>query len=117
MPNMYDSAYELEKSIRNSMEFKELKESYEKVIGNPETNKLFTEFRDTQMGLQEKQMKGEDIDEAEIEEARKVVEQVQQNELISNLIEKEQRLSLLINDINRIVTKPLEELYTFENGQ
>ena len=72
---------------------------------------MFEDFRDTQMNLQEKQMQGLDITEEELEKARAVVEAVQEHQDISKLMEEEQRLNLAINDISRIITKPLEELY------
>ncbi|MBR3118671.1 YlbF family regulator [Oceanobacillus profundus] len=111
MPNIYDSAYELEKAIRESEEFKSLKLAYETVMNNPSAKQMFEDFRDTQMNLQEKQMQGLDITEEELEKARAVVEAVQEHQDISKLMEEEQRLNLAINDISRIITKPLEELY------
>jgi|SRR5699024_6516310 len=114
MSNIYDNAYSLEKAIRNSEEFNDLKQAYENVMGNDISKKLFEKFRDTQMELQEKQMVGEEITEEEVERARQTVEDVQQHEHISKLMEEEQRLNTVINDISRIITKPLEELYGFD---
>lgn len=111
MPNIYDRAYDLEKAIRESEEFNHLKDAYEVVMNDPSAKQMFDNFRDTQMELQEKQMKGEDISEEEVEKARNIVELVQQHDAISKLMEQEQRLNLVINDVSRIITKPLEELY------
>ncbi|WP_106498114.1 YlbF family regulator [Lentibacillus sp. Marseille-P4043] len=111
MPNIYDSAYDLEKAIRESDEFKNLKEAYDAVMSDESAKQMFDNFRDTQMELQEKQMQGQDISEEEVEKARQVVELVQQHEDISKLMEQEQRLNMVINDVSRIITKPLEELY------
>ncbi|GAB3060645.1 YlbF/YmcA family competence regulator [Virgibacillus ainsalahensis] len=111
MPNIYDNAYDLEKAIRNSEEFTNLKTAFEAVMGDPSSKQMFENFRDTQMQLQEKQMQGEEITEEEVEKARQVVELVQQHPDISKLMEEEQRLNQVINDISRIITKPLEELY------
>ncbi|MGM8366304.1 YlbF family regulator [Virgibacillus sp. W0181] len=111
MSNIYDNAHELEKAIRNSEEFNELKEAFEAVMSDESAREMFENFRDTQLELQEKQMQGEEITEEEVESARQVVEVVQQHKDISNLMDKEQRLNLVINDISRIITKPLEDLY------
>ncbi|MFD2761075.1 YlbF family regulator [Lentibacillus juripiscarius] len=111
MSNIYDSAYDLETAIRNSDEFKNLKEAYDAVMADPNAKQMFDNFRNTQMELQEKQMQGQEISEEEVEQARKVVELVQQHEDISKLMEEEQRLNVVINDVSRIITKPLEELY------
>lgn len=111
MANIYDSAYDLEKAIRNSEEFSSLKEAYDNVMNDESSRKMFDDFRTTQMELQEKQMQGQEITEEEVEKAKGVVELVQQHSEISKLMEQEQRLNVLINDISRIITKPLEELY------
>ena len=86
-------------------------------MNDPSAKQMFDSFRETQMTLQEKQMQGQEITEEEVEKARQVVEVVQQHEAISNLMEEEQRLNLVINDISRIITKPLEELYGTEGNE
>src|SRR5690625_3991189 len=111
MSNIHDSAYVLENAIRDSEEFIELKEAFETVMNDATAKEMFDNVRDTQMALQEKQMQGEESSGEEVEKARQVVELVQQHEDISQLIEAEQRLNLVINDVSQIITKPLEELY------
>ncbi|MFC2947936.1 YlbF family regulator [Virgibacillus sediminis] len=111
MPNIYDSAYDLEKAIRESDEFTSLKEAFDNVMNDDAAKQMFENFRDTQIQLQEKQMQGQEITEEEVEKARQVVELVQQHAEISKLMEQEQRLNMVINDVSRIITKPLEELY------
>lgn len=111
MSNIYDNAYSLEKAIRESEEFKSLKEAYETVMGDPESKKMFESFRDTQLKLQEKQMQGQEITEEEVQQATNVVELVQGNQVIAKLMEEEQRLNVIIGEISSIITKPLEEVY------
>src|SRR5690625_5647543 len=105
MSKIHDSAYVLENAIRDSEEFIELKEAFETVMNDAAAKEMFDNFRDTQMALQEKQMQGEEIDEEEVEKARQVVELVQQHEDISKLMEAEQRLNLVINDVDRKSTR------------
>jgi cell fate (sporulation/competence/biofilm development) regulator YlbF (YheA/YmcA/DUF963 family) len=111
MGNVYDVAYDLEKALRNSEDFQALKNSYDEVNNNPETKELFGKFRDIQVNLQQKQMNGQEVTQEEIEEAQKLFADVQQNETISKLMAAEQRMSMIINDLNKVITKPLEELY------
>lgn len=111
MANVYDVAYDLEKALRNSEDFQALKNSYDEVNNNPETKELFGKFRDIQVNLQQKQMSGQEVTQEEIEEAQKLFADVQQNETISKLMAAEQRMSTIINDLNKVITKPLEELY------
>lgn len=111
MSNLHDAAYNLEKVIRESDELKQLKSLYNDVNNDEIAKRMFENFRDLQMNLQQKQMQGEQITEEEVQKAQQQVELVQQHEKISQLMEMEQRISLLLNDVNKIIMKPLEELY------
>ena len=108
---MYDHAYELEKAIRNSEEYESLKRIYAAVENDPSAKKVFDSFRNVQMKLQEKQMAGQDISETEVMEAQNIANDVQQNPLVAQLMDAEQRMSMMIQELNKIIIKPLDELY------
>ncbi len=109
--NLYDVANELEKAIRQSDEYSQLKQAYLVVNADPAAKKMFDQFRQVQMNLQQKQMMGQEISQAEIEQAQSAVAYVQQNEKISKLMQAEQLMSMLIGKLNMVIMKPLEELY------
>ncbi|TLS38033.1 YlbF family regulator [Pseudalkalibacillus caeni] len=109
--NIYDYAYDLEKALRDHPDFVELKNMYDEVNNDPSSKQLFDNFRNMQLELQQKQMTGQQITEEEAQKAQQQVQLVQQHETISKLMAAEQRMSQLIQDINKIVTKPLEDLY------
>jgi len=109
--NLYDVAYDLEKAIRSSNEFQTLKRMYDEVNADESAKKMFENFRDVQLNLQQKQMMGEEISQEEVEQAQKLVALVQQHDKISKLMETEQRMSMLVGELNKIIMKPLEELY------
>jgi cell fate (sporulation/competence/biofilm development) regulator YlbF (YheA/YmcA/DUF963 family) len=115
--NTYDAAYDLEKAIRNSSEYTNLKKLYDEVNSDESARKMFESFRQIQMQLQEKQMMGQEITQEEVEHAQKTVALVQQHEKISKLMEAEQRMSMVIAELNQIIMKPLEELYGNPNQQ
>ena len=109
--NLYDQANELERALRQSDEFLELKKMYDEVNNDESANKMFENFRNIQMTLQQKQMSGEEITQEEVEQAQKTAQLVQQHDKIAKLMEAEQRMSMVINDLNKVIMKPLEELY------
>jgi cell fate (sporulation/competence/biofilm development) regulator YlbF (YheA/YmcA/DUF963 family) len=111
MSNIYDNAYDLEKAIRESDEYQALKNHYDDLEKDETGKKMFENFRDVQLQLQQKQMSGEEITEDEAQQAQQQLQLVQQHEGISKLMEAEQRMSTVIQDLNQIITKPLEELY------
>ncbi|MFB6465212.1 YlbF family regulator [Cytobacillus sp. Hz8] len=109
--NIHDSAYELQKTIRNSQEYSALKLAYQEVNADESARRMFENFRNIQMQLQQKQMMGQNISQEEVEQAKKSVALVQQNPKIARLMEAEQRMSMVIAELNQIIMKPLEELY------
>ncbi|SDN12446.1 YlbF family regulator [Bacillus sp. OK048] len=109
--NLYDAAHTLEKSIRQSDEYKHLQQMYLEVNADPAAKNMFDNFRQIQMNLQQKQMMGHQLSEQEIQQAQATAALVQQNEKISRLMQAEQRMSMIIGELNQVIMKPLEELY------
>ncbi|CAH2713574.1 MULTISPECIES: YlbF family regulator [Neobacillus] len=109
--NLYDSAYALETAIRQSDEYTQLKQAYSEVNADPAAKQMFDQFRQIQMNLQQKQMMGQDISEQEIQQAQSTVALVQQNQKIAHLMQAEQRMSMIIGELNKVIMKPLEDLY------
>ncbi|VEF48770.1 protein YheA [Bacillus freudenreichii] len=109
--NLYDHAYELEKAMRSSDEFKHLQEMYKSVTNDSEASQMFDEFRNVQMQLQQKQMQGYDITEDEVMRAQEIANRAQENEKVTMLMEAEQRMSMTITELNKIIMKPLDDLY------
>lgn len=117
MANPYDKAHELAKELKESNEFTELRELHNVVNQDEVAKRMLDNFRQVQMELQQKQMQGEQITEEEIQNAQKQFEVVQQHEVISKLMEEEQRMSQLVGELNKIITEPLEELYGVDPQQ
>ncbi|MGO1922859.1 MAG: YlbF family regulator [Jeotgalicoccus sp.] len=115
MSNVYDQANALETSLRESEEFQQMKELYSKVNEDAESKKMFDEFRDIQMSLQQKQMQGEELLEEDIQKAQNSAQEIENDENIKGLMEAEQKMSQLIQDLNRVIMKPIEELYEINN--
>ncbi len=115
MVNVYDQANALESALRKSDEFNNMKDLYTKVNENPESKQLFDTFRDVQVELQQKQMMGEEVLEEDIERAQSSAEEIEKDDNIKALMEAEQKMSELIQDLNRVIMKPIEELYGLNN--
>ncbi len=111
MTNIYDIAYDLEKTLRDEPAFLELKKAYEEVQADEEASTLFTEFTAMQQEIQAKQMSGEGLTDEYIEKAQDIAGRATTNEFIQKMMTTEQQLSTLIEDINKIIVKPLQEMY------
>lgn len=55
--NLYDYANQLEQALRESEEYKAIKEAFANVKANEESKKLFDEFRETQINFQQNKCK------------------------------------------------------------
>ncbi|WP_071131024.1 YlbF family regulator [Enterococcus timonensis] len=109
--NLYDTANQLEQELRQTPEFIALKKAREVVAENEESKNLFSAFQQVQMELQTKQQTGEEFTEEDMKKAQETAENAQGNELINDLMAKEQAFSLIVNDLNRIIMTPVRELY------
>lgn len=111
MSNVYDTANQLERELRETAEFKDLQQTYQNVLDDKAANELFKEFQALQMNLQQKQMQGAEFTEEDANNADAISKKVQENELIKVLMAKEQAFSMIINDLNRIIMGPVRDLY------
>ncbi len=59
-----------EQALRESEEYKAIKEAFANVKANEESKKLFDEFRETQINFQQKQMQGEEIAEEDLQKRK-----------------------------------------------
>ncbi|MFX3624161.1 MAG: YlbF family regulator [Ectobacillus sp.] len=109
--NMYDAAYALQKAIMENPDYQALQQSFRAVQADLQAKQLFDQFRAVQMELQQKMMQGQEITEQDNMKAQQIVAQVQQNQKIAQLMQAEQRMNMLIGDLNKIILKPLEDLY------
>lgn len=111
MANPYDQAHELAKAIQESSDFQELKNLQAEIEKEETSKRMFDDFRSMQMELSMKQMQGQEITPEEMEKANKLFETIKLNPTISKLLDAEQKFSKIMEDLNKIVMGPLQELY------
>lgn len=111
MVNIYEDINKLQVTFRSTEEFGALQKSVEALREDEEAKVLFTNFRDVQMKLQEKQAAGEEISEEEYIYLQKTAQLAQQNPKILEMLEAEMALSAIIQEVNRIIAQPIQSLY------
>lgn len=109
--NIYDDLNKLEATFRQTNEFSEVEEAVEAVKADAEALELFKSFRQVQIELQEKQAQGEQPSEEELVAAQQTAQQAQENEKIMKMLEAEMKLSGLLEEVNRVLMKPVQNLY------
>ena len=86
MVNIYDKANEFERALRESAEYKASVAASEGLYADEEANSLYTEFVSKQKELME-------------------------NAKFLEFVHAQQKLQFLIEDLNKIMYKPLDELF------
>ncbi|WP_125710863.1 YlbF family regulator [Companilactobacillus zhongbaensis] len=109
--NIYDSANKLEQDLRASTEVADLKLAFEAVKANDLAYKLFDKVQNEQFALQQKQMQGQEITDDDVEEMHKLTDQLQNFSEITNLMEKERKVDSMMQELNKIISKPIAEIY------
>lgn len=111
MINIYDTANQLERELRQSEQYKKLVDAFNAIEADEVAKKDFADFKALTEKFQNFQMTGTQPTEEDLTEAEEISKRAQQNSLILNLVQAEQATSALISELNDIITKPLSELY------
>lgn len=109
--NIYDTANQLERELRENESYTQLKTALADIQDDSEANEVFSSLQQVQVGLQQKQQSGQEITEEDIQAAQDVSVKAGENEKVKALMEAEQSLSALIEDLNGIIMKPVQEIY------
>ena len=110
MSNIYDSANELSRGLRESPEYKAVKEAKDAIAADAEASKIFTDYLSFQQEIQVMAQTGQIPDASFQEKMESFGNQIQENALLSAFFAKQQQLSIYLSDIERIVFEPISEL-------
>ncbi|WP_138752472.1 YlbF family regulator [Paenibacillus sinopodophylli] len=108
--NVYDKAYELAKTLKESEEASQLKLAKEEAEANPEAKSMLDDFRERQTFLQQKMMAGEEPSTEDMEKMSALYEVITLNPLIGKLLDAERRFAVVFEDVNRIMSDVLKSI-------
>ena len=116
MTNIYDKANEFERALRDSEEYKNVLAATDVVYEDEEAKSLYVEFIQTQRKFMEAMQIGAQPAEEELKAFEELQKKLMENTNILALIEAQQKLQFTIEDLNRVMFAPLDELFAkFEN--
>jgi cell fate (sporulation/competence/biofilm development) regulator YlbF (YheA/YmcA/DUF963 family) len=107
--NPYDKAHELIRVLRNSEQFRRVKEAREKVEGDPQALNMLQDFRKRQWELETKQLTGGDVSQADIDNLNRLAEVVSLHRDVHTYLEAEYQFSMMISDIQRLLGEVVDE--------
>lgn len=109
--NIYDKAHDLAKALKESQEVQEISSAMSIVETDPEGKQMLEDFRERQMELQQRMMSGDMPSPEEMEKMEKTFDVLTLNLNIRRLFEAERRLSVIIEDVNKIISDSLQHVY------
>jgi cell fate (sporulation/competence/biofilm development) regulator YlbF (YheA/YmcA/DUF963 family) len=109
--NIYDSAHQLARTIKNSNEYKEFKKHMKEVKKDKKASKLLEDLRNKQLELQRSQVLGEQIDQNKINKLEELYKIASSNPKLSYYLQSELRFMQTMEDINKILAEAVEVDY------
>jgi cell fate (sporulation/competence/biofilm development) regulator YlbF (YheA/YmcA/DUF963 family) len=108
---LIEAAHYFEKAFRESNEYKSFQKLCNELKTDPQARQIFIQMNQLNSQLQQKQMMGQELRPQEVEALKNMEAVAQQNGKIKRLFEAEYRVNMFLMDVNKIISKPLEELY------
>ncbi len=112
--NPYDAAHALAKALRESPEFKEMKEAQEAVKADISAKEMLLDFRKEQFSIHKQQLSGVEVSQEQKEKLEKLFDVVNMNTLIKRLLNAEYKVSVMLQDIQKIISDANKEIYDEE---
>ena len=109
--NIYDTANELERQMRETQEYQDLQAAFAKLKADSDAFELFKKFQQSQMQAQQKQMAGQELSEDEIKAVQDLAKEVGQKQSVIALMEVERRVDNMMQELNKVITKPIQDIY------
>jgi cell fate (sporulation/competence/biofilm development) regulator YlbF (YheA/YmcA/DUF963 family) len=109
--NPYDAAHALAKALRDSTEFKELKEAQVNLKADRSALDMLTDFRKQQFELQKQQFSGLEVADEQKEKIEKLFEVISLNTLIKTFMQAEYRVAVMLQDIQKTIGEATDEIF------
>ena len=112
--NPYDAAHALAKALRESPEFREMKEAQEAVKADSSSKEMLLDFRREQFNMHKQQLSGVEMSDEQKDKLEKLFDVVNMNTLIKRLLTAEYKVSVMLQDIQKIISEANKEIYDTE---
>jgi len=106
--NVYDALRQLEKSIKDSTEYKKYHEMKAKIEGNEEAKGMLQDVRKKQIEVQSFLMMGQEIPEDKMKELEQINQLLTFQPLINDFLQAEYILSKNFEDISKSIGETFE---------
>lgn len=110
MMNIYDTANKLAAELKQTDEYKAYKNSKQQIESNAEVKSKINEFDKLRVEAQKAMLKGEaNANELSVK-LQNLYTELYQNEIAKNYLESEMRFSVMVTDINKIISEAIKDV-------
>lgn len=108
--NIYDTANKLAAELKQTDEYKAYKNSKQQIESNEEVKSKIDEFDKLRVEAQKAMLKGEaNANELSVK-LQNLYTELYQNEIAKNYLEAEMRFSVMVTDINKIISEAIKDV-------
>ncbi|MGL5347483.1 MAG: YlbF family regulator [Peptostreptococcaceae bacterium] len=108
---VYDTANRLANEIKNSKEYKDFKRYMKAIKDDKESEELLREYRTIQLQIQQSAMQNQRVDKKSMMKVESIQKKVSSNKKIYNYLISEQKFTSMMENINKILAKAVEQDY------
>ena len=106
--NIYDTANKLASEIKQSDEYKAYKDAKQQIESNAEVKSKINEFDKLRVDMQKAMLKGESTSNELSIKVQNLYTELYQNEIAKNYLESEMRFSVMVTDVNKIISEAIK---------
>ena len=110
--NIYDTANELSRQLRETQEYQGLKKAFEALKADSDTFDTFKKFQQARADAQHKQMTGQQPTDDEIKNIQNLAKEVSGKKVVQDLMNQERQVDSMLQQLNKTITSPIQDLYS-----
>lgn len=108
--NVYDTANQLAKELKNSNEYKEYKKAKEQLENIPELKEKLQQFETARYQIQLATIQGLEQDKDKAVQMQQLYVELVQNETMKQYFDAELRFNVIFADINKIIGEAVQDV-------
>lgn len=108
--NIYDTANKLASEMKETEEYKAYKAAKENLESNAEIKNKMQEFDKLRVEAQKAMLKGESNSNELSVKLQNLYTELYQDEVAKNYLESEMRFSVMVTDINKIISEAIKDV-------
>ncbi|MFO7819494.1 MAG: YlbF family regulator [Halanaerobacter sp.] len=99
-----EKAEKLAAAIKNSSEFKTFKAAEKQLTEDDEAKDLMQKLQAKQQRVQMIRQSGQELNESMQDDLQSLHDEMQENEIVSNLMEKQEEFNQIMQEVNKILS-------------